>query len=157
MEMNAIDIVFTLIVVFMIIRSGFRGFVREFMAVASLGAGLAVSVFFSGRLALLLDDQLGVSPWNSIIAFLVLFLLVYLIVKLTERGLNAMVEQIQLDSFDHALGLFFGSAEGLVLVFTIILLMSIQPFVDLSGFLAGSVYAEVLSPLTPYVDSILGG
>ncbi|WP_460054031.1 CvpA family protein [Spirochaeta dissipatitropha] len=154
MQMNPIDIIFTLIVIIFVLRAGFRGFVHEFMAVAALVLGVAGAVLFAGIVSVWLDQILGPSVWNHIIAFLGIFLVLYLVVKLTESLLNALIERIHLNPLDHALGLFFGFIEGLLVVFGLILLMQIQPFVRMDAVLNRSLYSELLMPLIPYMEII---
>lgn len=155
MELNPIDIVFTLVLVTLTLRAAFRGFVREFMAVAALVLGIGGAALGAGVVALWLEQMLGASLWNHVIAFLGLFLLLYLVIKLTEGALDALVERIHLDSLDHALGLFFGGFEGLVAVFIIILLLQIQPLLELDSLMNGSIYVELLTPLLPYANSFM--
>lgn len=155
MDLNPIDIVFTLVLVTLTLRAAFRGFVREFMAVAALVLGIGGAALGAGVVALWLEQMLGASLWNHVIAFLGLFLLLYLVIKLTEGALDALVERIHLDSLDHALGLFFGGFEGLVAVFIIILLLQIQPLLELDSLMNGSIYVELLTPLLPYANSFM--
>ncbi|MFW6364118.1 MAG: CvpA family protein [Spirochaeta sp.] len=155
MQLNPIDVVFTLLLVILVLRAGFRGFVREFMAVAAVVLGIGSAAVFAGVVSLWLDQILGPSLCNHVIAFLGLFLVVYLVVKLTEGALNALVEHIHLDALDHALGLFFGCIEGLLAIFVIILVLQIQPFIRIDGVLQASLYADLLMPLVPYAGSVL--
>ena len=155
MQLNPIDVVFTLILVILVLRAGFRGFVREFMAVAAVVLGVAAAALFAGISALWLDQIMGPSMWNHVIAFLGLFLLVYLLIKLTEGALNALVERIHLDALDHALGLFFGCVEGLLVIFMLLMIMQVQPFIRLDRVLQQSLYADLLMPLAPYAGRLM--
>jgi membrane protein required for colicin V production len=155
MGFEAIDVFFLIIVIFTSIRAGIRGFVRELMSMAALIVGIAVAVVFSGVVAVQLEVYLGDSIWNQIIAFLGLFLLTYLLLKVFEGALRALVERIHADNLDHALGFFLGIAEGLIIVFVLLLLIQIQPFFDLEAAVDASVFALILKPLLPYVDELL--
>lgn len=155
MGFEAIDIFFLILLVFASIRAGIRGFVREFMAMASLIVGIGVAVLFSGVVAVQLEAHLGESIWNQIIAFLGLFLVTYLVLKIFEGALRALVERINADNLDHALGFFLGVGEGLLLIFVLLLLIQVQPFIDMENAIDESVFAIVLKPLLPYVDELL--
>lgn len=155
MGFEAIDIVFLVLLVFAAIRGGIRGFVREFMSMASLIVGIGVAVLFSGVVAVQLEGYLGDSIWNQIISFLGLFLVTYLAIKIFEGALRAIVERINADNLDHALGFFLGVAEGLLLIFILLLIIQIQPFINLDEAIDESVFAIVLRPLLPYVDELL--
>lgn len=155
MVLSALDFVFLAIIAILTIRAIVRGFVREFMSVAGLVLGIVVAILFSSVVARKLVPYLGASGWTQIAAFLGLFIVVYLIVKLFESGLNRLVEAINLDSLDRALGFFLGIVEGLIVVFVVLLLMRIQPFFDVTTAVGKSVFAQVLLPLMPYATKLL--
>ena len=155
MSLNPLDIAFTIAVIILVLRAGFRGFVREFMMLASLVLSIGVAALFSGTVSDWIEYYLGPSMWNHVIAFLGLFLAVYLLTKLTESFLNTLVERIHLNSLDHALGLFFGCIEGILMVFIAILLLRIQPIIPVDNALERSLYSELLGPLIPYAGSLV--
>ncbi|TVQ21885.1 MAG: CvpA family protein [Spirochaetaceae bacterium] len=157
MNLAGIDIVFAVLILIMALRSGFRGFIREFMSMAALLLGLGVAVLFSGQTAVLVNEYLDAQAWSQVIAFLALFVLVYLFVKIFESALNRLVERINLANLDHALGFFLGVAEGLLLVFVLLLVLQIQPFVNPDTIVRNSVFAEALLPFLPYASRLLGG
>ncbi|NBC29434.1 MAG: CvpA family protein [Spirochaetes bacterium] len=155
MQFTAIDIVFALLVVFTTIRAGVRGFVREFMSMAAVGAGVLAAVLFSAMIAELIVGFFGSSAWSQIVAFLGIFVLAYAIVKLFEKGMQGLVERIHLESLDHALGLFLGVAEGLLLTFVAILVIQVQPFIHPEQLLQGSAFARLLLPFLPYASEFI--
>lgn len=155
LDLAALDIVFLLIIVFTSIRSGIRGFVKELMSMASVILGIAVAVLFSGVFAQYIEGFIGVSPWSQVISFLGLFLATYLAVKIFENALDRLIERIHLDSLDHALGFFFGIAEGLVVTFLLILLIQVQPFLPPASLLEESLFAALMSPLFPYIPEFI--
>ena len=154
-EFTAIDVVFGIIVVFATVRAGLRGFVKESLSVASLVLGVVVAVLFSGSVAGYLDEWIGTSVWNQVIAFLGIFVVLYILIKLFENALHRMIERIHLQSLDHAMGLILGVVEGVVVVFLLILLIQIQPVADPERLLLGSLFARVLLPFLPYVAEML--
>lgn len=156
-ELSGLDIVFLLIIVFAAIRAAFRGFVKELLSTAALFGGIAVAVLFSGLAAVYLQPYVGEGPWAQVVAFLGLFLLVYFVLKIFESALNRLIERINLQNLDRALGFFLGLAEGIFLVFVVILLLQLQPVFDLEQTIAGSLVARVLLPLLPYVEQLIGG
>lgn len=157
MGFAGIDIVFGILLVFAAMRSGIRGFVREFMSMAALILGIGIAVVFSGQVAMFVDQYLETAAWSQVVAFLGLFLAVYLGVKLFESALNRLVDRINLDNLDHALGFFLGVAEGLLLIFVLLLGLQVQPFFDSTAVVEESVFAEALMPLLPYASRLLGG
>ena len=156
MDLSGLDIVFLIIVVFMALRAGFRGFVREFMSMAAVILGIAIAVLFSGVASVYVQPWIGAGGWSQVVSFLGLFLIVYLLVKIFENALNRIIERINLESLDRALGFFLGIAEGLLVCFILILVMQLQPFFETGVVIADSVLAQFLLPLLPYAERLIG-
>ena len=156
MSFATIDIVFAILIVVLAVRGTIRGFVAEFGSVAALFLGLGGAIALYKSLAVLLGRWFGVSIWNPLIAFLVLFLLIYLVVKALERLLAALFDKLDLERLDRAVGLFLGLAEGLLLVGVLLFLLNWLPFVDTRGLLRDSLFARLLSPLLPSPERLFG-
>ncbi|MBU8912937.1 MAG: CvpA family protein [Spirochaetales bacterium] len=150
MELAAVDFVFAIAVVILALRAAIRGFVKELLGTAALILGIVAAVLFSGLASGLIDDLVGSSVWSQVIAFLGIFLIVYLVMKIFEGALNRLIERIHLNQLDHALGLFLGIVEGIVVVFVFLLLIQIQPFFEPETLIGGSLFARVLVPFLPF-------
>jgi len=157
MNIPAIDLVFLIIILIAVIRGVFRGFIREIMAVSSVFLGILLAVLFSGVVSLYLIPVLGDTIWNQVIAFLAIFIVVYLLVKLFEAGLNSLIEKIQLENLDRALGFFLGLIEGMLLVFLLLFGLQIQPFFDFQDLLQSSFIYGLVAPFFPYAVQVLQG
>lgn len=156
MSFEVIDIVFALLVVIAAIRGAFRGFVTEVGSMAALILGFGAAIVFYKSVSLLLDKQFGPSMWNQLIAFLILFLLGYLLVKLVQRMLQNIIERLNLDRLDSALGFFLGVAEGLLVVGVALFIINWQPFFDPKSLLGSSFFARMLFPVLPSPERIFG-
>jgi membrane protein required for colicin V production len=84
--------------------------------------------------------------WSQIIAFLVLFIVVYLVVKLVEGLLHRGIEALSLKKLDSVLGFLLGALEGLLIVCVVLLLIDLQPFVDVRDLLERSYAARLILP-----------
>lgn len=156
MPIAPLDIVFLVIVAISSIRTTLRGFVAEVMSVAAVVGGILAAVIFSGPLAAYIGAHYGGSVWNTVIAFLAVFLACYLVIKLFERALYRLVDAIHLDQLDRALGFFLGIAEGLLIVVVIVLVLELQPFFKLHATLQTSRVATIIMRLFP-LQPILNG
>ena len=152
---SGIDIVFLVVIAFLAIRAAIRGFVKELLGTAALFLGIAVAVLFSGLAAQFIEEYMGPTIWSQVIAFLGLFLIVYIIVKVFEGALNRLIERIHLDQLDHALGFFLGLIEGLLVVFILLLLIQIQPFFEPDSLIADSFLARLMLPFLPFAAEFL--
>ena len=149
MSMAGIDIVFMVIVAILALRCAARGFISELMSMAALIFGILAAIFFFRKGAVLVRDLFmpGVkSLLPEVIAFAVLFLLVYIVIKIVEATLKSIIEGVKLGDLDHLFGFLFGCVEGIVIVCLIIFLISIQPFFDIDTVLGKSFFAKILLP-----------
>lgn len=153
--LSGLDIVFLILIAFAALRAGIRGFVHEFLSMAAVLLGIGAAVLFSGIAAQLLQPYVGGGTWSQVVAFLGLFLVVYVVVKLFENALNRLIERINLESLDRALGFFLGIAEGLFLVFVLVLILQLQPVFDVEQLLLESEISRFLIPLLPYAERAL--
>ena len=144
--MAIIDIVFLGIIAISALRCAVRGFISEVLSMAALVFGILSAIFFFKRGALFIHDQFmpGVKVAPEIIAFVIIFLIAFAIVKIIEITLKNIIEGIQLGGLDRLLGLFFGIAEGIIIVCLLLFLISIQPFIDPGIILGKSIFAEML-------------
>lgn len=149
MKISPLDIVFIVLIAAGAIRCAFRGFISEVMSFAALILGVAAAVFFSKAGASLIDRYVGVSNWNQIIAFLVIFILAYLIVKLLEGILHRIFDRIHLEKLDRVLGFFLGLAEGCLAVFLLVYIMQVQPIFNLQELLENSAISRFVLEIIP--------
>ena len=150
-----IDIFFTAIILFMTIKAIFRGFIAEMMGIASIGMGIILGVLLSPVLGTFIGNNFGVSNWNRVIAFLVIFLASYLIIKIFENGLGALVDKIHLDKLDRALGLFFGIVEGIVIIIIVVFVIEVQPLIDTQKVEDESFYIQMIHRFMPEGQNFL--
>lgn len=146
---SPVDLVFILIILFFTIRCIIKGFVAEIMSAASIVGGIILGFFFSDYLTILIHKHLGFQWWNKLISFLVIFLLVYIFVKLIQGVFHAIVEKINLERLDRSLGFFLGLFEGVAVVVLLITVIDAQPFFPSDAILGGSIISNyVLSVIT---------
>ncbi len=143
---NHLDIIFALILLIAMIRGALRGFVTELLSMSAVILGILAAVFFSAPLSIYVSMLLGQSMWSQIIAFLVLFIVVYLLVKLIEGLLHRGIEALSLKKLDSVLGFLLGAFEGLLIVCVALLILDLQPFIDVQELLNGSYAAQLILP-----------
>ncbi|MDR2184520.1 MAG: CvpA family protein [Treponema sp.] len=149
MRFANIDIVFAVLAVILIIRASLRGFVEEFMAMASLVLGLLGSVLFYKNAGIFIRErympEVRVIP--EILGFLSLFLITFLLIKILARILEDIIQRIHLGGVNRFLGFLFGILEGLTLISLILVVLIVQPLFDSGPLLGESYFAHFLLPL----------
>jgi membrane protein required for colicin V production len=149
MEVGALDIVFAVIMLVAVIRCVYRGFITEIHSVAALIAGVVVAILLAKPVARLLEEHIGIANWTTVVAFLAVFLTVYIVVKISEGLIHRIFEKLQLDRLDRALGFFLGIIEGILIIGVIVFALEIQPFFDVTELLEESYIAGLMYRLLP--------
>jgi membrane protein required for colicin V production len=163
--MRFIDYVFIGLTLLLVVRCTLRGFISEFMTLASLVLGVLCSLFLYRNCAAFLRTR-GLEAFTEkipefirkllpalvrnipeILSFVLIFALVFVLVKLVEYLLTDIVERINLGGVDRFLGFLFGFAEGIVVTSLLLLAFTLQPIFDAGPLLEGSLFAELLLPL----------
>ena len=142
--LGTLDVVLMVVILILAIRAAIRGFVAEAFGVAAVVAGVAVAAILVEPASAYVDVSIGnESFWNKVVAFLVLFLATYLVLKLVEHILHRVSRTLRLQQLDHLFGLALGVAEGVVLGAVAIAAMQAQPWFDVAALLEQSVAAQV--------------
>jgi membrane protein required for colicin V production len=173
--LKVIDYVFIGLILLLVIRCTLRGFISEFMTLASLVLGVLCSLFlyrngaaflrdkgleaFTGKIPALVQKLLPGLVRNipEILSFALIFIVVFVLVKLVEYLLTDIVERISLGGLDRFLGFLFGCAEGIVVTSLLLLAFTLQPVFDAGPLLEGSFFAELLLPFITRWEIPAGG
>ena len=146
--MAAIDIVFLVIIAISAFRCAARGFVGELLSMAALIFGLLAAICFFRWWGMLIRNwfmpEARVVP--EVIAFITLFLIVFITIKTIEITLKNIIEGVQLGGLDRMLGLLFGFVEGVIIVCLILFVIKILPPVVSHSVLDKSLFAKILLP-----------
>ncbi|MDR1586981.1 MAG: CvpA family protein [Treponema sp.] len=148
MSFAAIDILFAALIVIFTVRCALRGFVGELFSVASLALGLLAALYFYRNGALFIREKFmpGLKIIPEIAAFIAIFLIVFICIKIIEGMLREIIEGIRLGRADRFLGIFFGLAEGIIVVSLILFVLSIQPLFESAPILEKSFFGNLLLP-----------
>ncbi len=146
MSFATIDIVFACLVLILTIRCLLRGFIEEFMSMAALVVGLALAFFLFQNGAQFLRERVNLQTLPELVAFVGLFLIGFVIVKILERIFRDILDKLNLSALDKLLGALLGVLEGLLVVGLILLVLDLQPLFDASSLLEGSVFSKYLMP-----------
>jgi membrane protein required for colicin V production len=145
----AIDVIFLILIAIAALRCAVRGFISELLSMAATIFGILSAIFFYRQGAALIRELImpDVKAIPEIIAFMVILLVVYTLIKIVESALKSIILGIHLGGLDRLLGFLFGVIEGVVIVCLILFLMTIWPFNDLSAILDNSIFAIFLLPV----------
>lgn len=155
MTFAIIDIVFLIIILVMSIKGAVNGFITEVFGKAAFLVGLLVGVLFYNDLAVVLVQWISVVFLAQVVSFLLLFILTFLLIKVIQHVLGGIFKGDILGSLNRALGFFLGLAEGVLIVAVILLVLHVQPWIQVDSLLADSfVDALFASPLNQSVEFV---
>lgn len=97
------------------VRGAFKGFAWQAVRTAGLVGAIFVANLFYPRLESWLADVAGFVPAKAVIAWLALFVGVFLLVGVFAYMARGMVRSARLGSADRALGLLLGATMGFLL------------------------------------------
>ena len=145
--MNALDYVLFAIIAIAALRCWFRGIIGEVLSAAALVGGLLSGIFFYRPVGAWIDSLVALGGFEQVVGFIAAFAAVFIVVKVIERSLRSVLENLNLDVLDRILGLAFGAFEGLIVSTKIILVLRSQPLFNVGALLEGSIVARILLPL----------
>ena len=156
MILSILDVIFIIILLITSVRCTFRGFVTEILSFAAVILGVIIAVLLNHMATVWIENFAGQVMWSNIAAFLIIFLVVYLVVKIFEGALYRLLEIIDLDNLDRALGFFLGLLEGIILIVLIVFVLSIQPFFDPSIVMEDSKFSALILKILPAATETIG-
>jgi len=109
--MQFYDIVMLTVLAGTVLFGFWKGMAWQLAALASIVLSAVVAINFSPQLAPVFSDQ---TPWNRIIAMLVLYLATALAIWLLFRVVAGWIDRVKLKEFDHQIGALFGLAKGVL-------------------------------------------
>jgi membrane protein required for colicin V production len=123
--MTGFDIAILLLVGVMAITGFMRGFVEEMMALAAWVLALFAIRFLHQPVTEFFEPHVGTTSGAGVLAFALLMLVPYAMVKLLARKMGSATKSSFLGPIDRVLGFGFGAVKGMivaVLAFSVLVL-----------------------------------
>jgi len=157
MGISMFDVAVIVLMLVAMVRGYIRGFVTEIMSTAAPFLGILAGALLAGPCSSMFSFLSGsYNPLlNQIIAFLIIFLLVYFLIFLLQRLFHSIIDKLNLENADKALGLLLGFIEGAAIVIFAVLVMSILPISELHKYLTDSVAGSLLLALLPSAKELV--
>ena len=116
---------FSLSVIFAFSVAGFfNGFAKEIFSTAAWILSIIGAWYFGPLLFPFVSPYLGNPEINSITSFVLLFLILFLSLKLSGMVFSKFLNVLGLGFFDKTIGLIFGSLKGIAILVTAYILVS---------------------------------
>ncbi|MET0270877.1 MAG: CvpA family protein [Sphingomonas sp.] len=111
---TALDIIVLILVLGGAVLGAIRGFVTEVLSLFAWVAAICALKLFHTPVMQALIGVVGTTSGAAVLAFALIFLIVFLIGKLLAASIGARTRQSMLAPVDRALGLGFGAVKGLI-------------------------------------------
>lgn len=147
--MNILDALLAIIAAIVIVKVTVRGFVDEFFSMAAFFIALTAAFLFYRQVSLQITIQNIPPIAMKLIAFFVIFILIFIAVKIIQMLIATAFNNEILGSLNHALGFFLGIFEACIILIIIGSILRMQPFVKLDALIANSKLLNLL----PFVNA----
>jgi membrane protein required for colicin V production len=149
MQFVAIDIVFGVVTLLLLIRGLTRGLIREVLAMAQWVLGIAAAFLLHRRVAeWLMENYFPRQKYvPEFLAFAGIFIIVFIVILILGKILKDIISSVHLGGLDRFLGALFGILEGVLIASLVLWLMKVQPFFDVGPLLRDSFCYNLLAPL----------
>lgn len=149
-----LDIVYIGLFFILTVRGWIRGFIKEVFSLCSLLLSFFTALLFFRSLARWGMKQWGELFWITPAAFLFLFLVVYLVLKILENLLGRMITNSIFNGPDKLLGFLLGGIEGVIFCMILTLALISQPFIELDKIFDSSIIAVWILHYLPVVQEL---
>lgn len=150
LQFNIADIIILSLLFLSAVLGAFKGFANEFASRFGFIVALFVSALFNSLVGRLLYQTFALPLlWSSFIAFMVVFLLVYILMLSFGNGLESVLTAMHLGWLDTILGLALGVLQMALLITVVIYVLSLQSILDLT------VYFEMSELYTRYIRQVI--
>jgi membrane protein required for colicin V production len=113
--MTALDVIVLLLVGWNLVRGAMKGFVGEVLSLAAWIVAIVFLRLLHTPVTNALEGAVGTRPGAAVLAFALVFGVVFLIGKLVARRVGGGVRRSVIGPVDRVLGAGFGALKGLIL------------------------------------------
>ena len=155
MSFTVIDGVILLIFVAGGIVVALKGFFAELGSKASYFIGFLVSMMFTRCLAYFVANSLDIQQMLpvSLITFLVLFYIGFLLCRVLANVLTKAIEGVKLEVINKTLGFFLGIIEAFVCISLVLYILRFQTHFNLTNVLNNSfMYTRIFEPIYDWIS-----
>ena len=115
--MNVLDIIILVILIFLVVKSLFRGFIREVASLAGVVLGIWLGIRFLPDMSAFLKSLLPPNPFLQVISFAVIFLVVLILCNLLGWGMKTLFKKALLGWLDRSLGAGLAIMKGIIITY----------------------------------------
>lgn len=155
MKFEFIDLIFSTVILLFAVLGLINGFVKELFSKIAIILSVFCAVTFSSRLSYVFASLIENRTVDWILAFLVIFIATFLVVKIIQTLMERISTFSILNSLDKTLGFAFGFLQGLFIIAVFLILAFAQPWFDFEPVGEKSFYYNLLkNMINPLIERI---
>jgi membrane protein required for colicin V production len=141
---NLLDVIFTLILGYCLVRGIFRGLIKELTSIVGVFGAFYFAYRYYPDMADLLGHWLKDADYANILAFIVLFVGVYLVINTIGAIIKYLMNIAYMGWVDRLTGAVFGTIKGLLIV--VVMVAAFTAFLpSKTDLLSDSIFVRHLS------------
>ncbi len=144
--MNILDISILVIILFCLIRGGFRGLIKEVSSIVGVFGGFYAAYTYYSHVVLYFSKWIKGLSYQNIVSFIIIFCMVYIIISLLGVLIRFLFRVAFLGWVDRLMGACFGVMKG-VLIASILLMV-------LTSFLSKKSMVIKQSKVSPHLVAV---
>jgi len=130
LQLNITDYSIVAVVFISILISFMRGLIKECISLSIWIVGFWTAIKFHQIIADMLTSYISNASFRIVASFAVIFIAILVLGAIFNFLLSFIISKSGLSGFDRMLGMFFGSARGILLVSVFLLLVSTTSLVQ---------------------------
>ncbi len=151
---NGLDYAILGVVLFSVVISIFRGFIREVCSLTVWIVSFFLSFYFYKNLSKILESVIHSNSARSILSFLIIFISVFVLGTFINYLLCRLLDKAGLRGLDRVLGIVFGAARGVLVIAVLLMLARFTPIVQ-QPYWRHSFLIAHFKPLENYIHDSL--
>jgi len=152
MPLNVLDWIIIIVLLFFLIKSIIRGAAREIFPLLALFLGGFYACKYYVKISPFLESLLSQKWSQNIVAFVALFLSIYILVNLAGWLIYKFMKTIKLGFLDSTIGALIGTAKAYIMACFLIFFISLFP--QGSNLLKDSFFAGYCYPFITLVSDL---
>lgn len=122
--MNLLDLIIIVIMIFLIVRGIFRGFIREVSSLAGVILGIWLATLYHPQMTDYLREYLPTFKFLQIFSFAVIFTIVLVLCNLFGWSLRMILKKTSLGWTDRILGASLSILKGVIVIYLAIIILT---------------------------------
>lgn len=139
-----LDICFLIIILIFALSALAKGLIKELFSKVSFIVGLVLAIIFTPRLDIYVSDSIKNPALSKTVSFVIIFTAVFLVISIIQQLIAKIFSGEIMRGLDRTLGFLLGVLEGLIVISCVLVVLTAQPWLDVSDIFEGSLFYKYL-------------